>query len=358
MPPGLMDTLNSSDTGGLRNKYYDYLSSSLDSPTANIGVDEGDAVFQGIVPTLAAAIFSKGGSFGFSGGPIQDWLKQQEETKKSQAILDLDTKTKRAALIGDELGRRDKIATDEWEQIRDEDLKRDLNTQTNETRKEVAEMNNATRQDTADERKSQRDAAASSTQATRLQSIFDKKAKALGIDSKVSALQDIKTTLNQGNSLAQGQLPAKLAKLSGEVGRLTEQDITRSLPGQLANKVVQLQNYLSSTTNPVLTASQIDAIGGLVTAYESKLGSQITNIVKEIETKRPSIAPSVNDEDFNAFKEGLGFAYGLNSDGGGSMVDDSQIYTSPNGTKISGADLKKRYTPEQLERALKTGQLK
>ena len=320
MAPGsLTDALNSSDTGGLRNQYYDYLSSTLNAPTADLSVNEGDAVFQGIVPTLAAAIFSKGGSFGFSGGPIQDWLKQQEETKKAQASLDLETKTKRAALIGDELSRRDKIATDEWEQIRNEDLKRELNTETNQTRKEVAQMSNDTRQDAAADRRQQRDDAASSTQTTRLQSIFDKKAKALGIDNKVGALQDVKTALSQNNAVGQGQLAAKLAKLSGEVGRLTEQDISRAVPGQLANKVSQFQNYISNTTNPVLTQSQVDAISGLVTAYEAKLGSQIGNIVSEIETKRPSIAPSVTDEDFTAFKEGLGFAYGLN----GSSADSS-----------------------------------
>lgn len=353
MAPGsLTEALNSGDSGGLRNKYYDYLNSTLEQPTADIGVDEGDAVFQGIVPTLAAAIFSKGGSFGFSGGPIADWIKQQEESKKAQAALDLETKTKRAAIIGDELQRRDKVATDEWEQIRDEDLKRELNTQNNETRKEVAEMNNATRQDAAADRSAQRDSAASSTQANRLQSIFDKKAKALSIDSKVSALSDVKTALAEGNSVAQGQLPAKLAKLSGEVGRLTEGDISRAVPSQLANKVTQLQNYLSNTTNPVLTAGQIDAINGLIRAYESKLSNQVGSIVKEIESKRKAIAPSVNDEDFTAFKEGLGFAYDL---GGGAS---EKTYTTKTGVKISASELRSRgYSDADIENQIKKGNL-
>lgn len=126
---------------------------------------------------------------------------------------------------------------------------------------------------------------------------------------QAKAVTDIENLLNTNSALGQGQLGASLARLSGEVGVLTDQDIKRVMPSSIKGDAMKLWNYLTGQSEPGMTEAQKKAALDLLQTKKGTINQDLAKAESELSTRAPFLAPSLaRSQALPKVMEGLGTA--------------------------------------------------
>lgn len=356
------------DTGTLRSSYLDYLSSAFDPNKMSLEPDSSASLMQGVLPAVLAGIFTKGKALAYAGEPLTSVYKTQAERAKNEATLNLESNLKKAGLVGDELARRDKITADEWDEVRDEQLKRDLARDANEqraldreARSEDRALDRASRTETAQmmaaATKSNRDAVDSDRDASRelreqefaekkrekIGKDYELRAKSLKLPERIQSVESIRSALAQGLSIGDAQIATQLVTARGDTGNKAIQEQRSALPSDVYQDLAKLHNYITGGAQGTIPKVKREAISALLDIYERGAQSMNDKIKTELKArhgKRTSDYLTADDIDNEVENLGIGLGFKPSL---GSSVDDDRMYQAPNGTQISGRDLKLKY---------------
>lgn len=230
------DFLNQSDTPTLRNKYYDTLDLGLNSAGDPAEIDQGAALWQGIIPALATALLTKGKSLGFSGGPLLGVLDTQQKLAERKKTLSVESKLKGAGLLGEELGRRESLATATANKQEDREQRAELQRENIASREQIAAENRAGRAETAammgafrQDAANDRDAKAAFSETNTVVDDYEREVKpyreaARNVGQIITLAQTAKE--NPENAKASlGMLAGLSIQLSQGGGRVSDKDI-------------------------------------------------------------------------------------------------------------------------------------
>lgn len=232
----LGDFLQLSDTPTLRSKYYSMLEEGLSGASEPAALDQGNLLWQGLLPTLATAFLTKGKSLGFSGVPIAGVMEREQKRAEQNRSLDIETKLKGAGLIGDTLQQRDALAAStisreedraqrERDSIRDSEDKRYQANLSAETQKSNAAM----MAEAAKGRDSDRDRNANFSQSNTIVDDYERDAKpykegARQLKQMITLAQTAKQNPENAKA-AVGMLAGLSIQISQGGGRVSDKDI-------------------------------------------------------------------------------------------------------------------------------------
>lgn len=143
MADNFADILNDPEDDVLRSKYYDMLSTGLSKP--NIEPNGMNLAIQGGLPALAAIILGGKEGFAASAEPLTKVYEQESTRAQNQAKFDMDLNLKKAGIVGEEIGRREKQKIDAFEKNRAWEVKQQEIEEKRTGRREAAEQKEADR---------------------------------------------------------------------------------------------------------------------------------------------------------------------------------------------------------------------
>lgn len=253
---GIGDFLSLSDTPTLRNKYYDTLGGGLEAASQPAEMDQGAALWQGIVPALAVALMTKGESLGFTGAPLLNVAKNQQELADRNQKLDIEAKLKGAGILGEELGRRETLAVGAANKEEDREQRALQAAQSSDDRRYAAELAASTSRGNAammaDARRdvgADRDAKAAGNEENtvlddREREVKPLKEKAAALNQIIALAAEAKTNPESARS-AQGMILGLAVQASQGASRVADKDITLVGGGKdLAGYFKQVQNFV------------------------------------------------------------------------------------------------------------------
>jgi hypothetical protein len=125
-----------------------------------------------------------------------------------------------------------------------------------------------------------------------LQNEFNKlSGKAREQDQALAGIDDL---LKDPSSVTEGQLRTALARAAGDVGALSEGDVTRTLPRTLGSDVRGAWNYVTGGTESRLSDAQIQAVKNLVQTKRKEVQGRMAGSGREVQTRASTLAPTLN----------------------------------------------------------------
>ena len=304
------DILNDPEDDVLRSKYYDMLSTGLSKP--DIAPNGMNLAIQGGLPALAAIILGGKEGFAASAEPLKNVYDQESTRAQNQAKFDMDLNLKKAGIVGEEIGRREKQKIDAFEknrawQLQKENLeeKKDSRREANEDRDLTRQQNLVLGQGMQDLRKDALEASAESKaaaqsmreetlniQKTRLQNAqMERISKAYAAQSKTivekkGMLDQARRAIALGTPESYAQVAPALAIIGGERGgKLSDQDIKRQVPENLRTAAIQWHNWLTGDRTNPMPKNQGAALLKLIDVYEEGVNEKFQNIRNGIAKK-------------------------------------------------------------------------
>lgn len=147
------------------------------------------------------------------------------------------------------------------------------------------------------------------------------------------AFDDVNQLISEaknGNEQAVGALGTKLARAMGEVGVLTESDVTRYVAGQSWGR--KLQDWFTKGAKGKLSPETIKGIKANLATLKSKLDGDVQKVVKNSASRMKAAYPEMQDDDINGL---LGFS-----------TESSQKSSGPYGDTTEKDGKKYKWNPE------------
>lgn len=144
---------------------------------------------------------------------------------------------------------------------------------------------------------------------------FEKDPTLKSIDSTLLEVAPAKIMLENPTAINMGALQNKLARIYGEKGVMTEQDVNRALPKPLVSKAEEIKAYLTANPNiQTLPPEYVQAIKQNISDIESSLRNAGSARVKKLSDGLGSVAEFTQDqapEKIQATIERYGSRYGV-----------------------------------------------
>lgn len=344
----LSDFLQTSDTPTLRTKYYDAVDKGLSSAGQPATPDQANLTWQGIIPALAAAVITKGKSLGFSGGPLNAVLQNEQKRADDQQTLNINAKLKGAGLLGEELQKRETLASTAAERAAQLEETNRHNTETEANTKlqiegqtqahaDALAAQNGREQDRQDDRSSKQAQAYGTHIMTEL--------KSRRFQDRYEALQSAQSAMSQveGSGGAVATLPMKEAitryYLSG--GRQAKAIIEGSVPESLQGKATTALNWLTSTNENTVPPEQMKGLRALVDAADIDLSHELKEVSAQFKKRAATEAPALKPDQVKTYTDPSEMGFG----GLKHLQDISpqKSYKSPNGNVLTGAQVLQQY---------------
>lgn len=110
---------------------------------------------------------------------------------------------------------------------------------------------------------------------------------------QAQAINDIETMLKAPNSVTAGALRPKLARASGDVGNLAQQEQESALPHTLRGRVTEGINWITGSTETPINPSQVEAVKKYIAQKREALKRTVEGAVGELSTRGANLAPSL-----------------------------------------------------------------
>lgn len=105
------------------------------------------------------------------------------------------------------------------------------------------------------------------------------------LEDQARAVGNIRSLLETNSNIVDPALTTQLARERGEKGVMTDQDIDRQLPSNVANKLKQTLNYITSGNATTLTKEQKSLLKDYLDNRGELLDSNITNLRDQVKTQ-------------------------------------------------------------------------
>lgn len=350
---GIGDFLSLSDTPTLRKKYYDSLQGGLDQATQPAQPDQNNLLWQGIVPSLAIALLTKGKSLGFSGAPMLNVLQNEQKRADDEQNLSINAKLKGAGLFGEELGRRETLAASTANKEEDRQARKDIADQASQDRLSIAAQASADRRFAAEQSGADRDEARKDRQDKTAADQAERFGKDLQTDlqdrkfkDRYEALQSAKSALSQaesGNGIALTPLKEAITRYYITGGRQAVNLINQLVPSSAHGDATKALNYVQGTTDLVASPSQLKGLKALIDGADMGLSSELGEVANSHKARLNSEAPlAAKRGGMDVYTDPTKMGYS-----GLSHLNDilpTKQYTTPSGAVISGAEALQRYS--------------
>lgn len=302
------DFLSLSDTPALREKYYNALQSGLDSATTPAQPDQAALFWQGIVPALATALLTKGKSAQFSGAPMLNVLQNEQKRADDQQKLTIEAKLKGAGLMGDELSRRETLATtaagraeslaETTRHNTESEANQKLSIRAAEQAHADSQANmNLTRQQLQEQRKTQNDLASEKEIAAESQKYGESIHKDLQDRqypvryTSLQAANEAVAELDKGNAVATNPVKESLTKLYTGGSRNAYQLIQKAVDPSMAQQAGDTLNWLMGTNETTIPPDKIAGIKALLDGADKIMSAELSDIKIAHESRRSAEAP-------------------------------------------------------------------
>lgn len=110
---------------------------------------------------------------------------------------------------------------------------------------------------------------------------------------QITALNTIETMLKDPTNISTGALRVQLARASGEVGNLAQQEQNRALPTSLWGDVKGIGNYITGGTSTTLTDAQKTAIQQYLVEKRAAIEEKVARATEEVSQRAPNLAPGL-----------------------------------------------------------------
>lgn len=336
------DFLNVSDTPTLRSKYYDTLQAGLDSASTPAQPDQGNVLWQGIIPALAMALLTKGKSAAFSGGPMLNVLANEQKRADDSQKLTVEAKLKGAGLFGDELGRRETLATATANKEEDRALRKETHADSIAMQKESLEarMENAsaTRALAQSNREFQQNMAGTKeaeSETKDLKEGFDKELKARGLDESYDAVNRVSGILKK-DQITNVDMQAVKEALTRALIHSRPANVTMDnlLPKDATSRVTSLMNDITSGAENPISPDKMQAVRDLVKVLQAENAMAIGKVYEGLKNS-PSGRLLKQRGEFDKTVGAIGGSYGVGNPGSNA----ARVYTLPSGKTVTGQEL-------------------